>query len=184
MARTKTAASWSSVKAGLREFDRTALFGLLQDLYDASKENQAFLHARLNLGNPLVPYKAVISRWICPDVFRNQPVSVAKAKKAIADYKKAIGHPEGMAELTTFYCEESIAFLNSWGMEDEGYYAALIRMFEQALKWAMPLAANRRAPFLNRLQRVREAGRRIGWGVGDELSDLWDAVAEDDGAGG
>jgi hypothetical protein len=83
------------VKAGLREFDRTALLGLLQDLYGASKENQAFLHARLNLGsNPLDPYKAAISRWICPDVFRNQPVSVAKAKKAISDYKKAIGYPD------------------------------------------------------------------------------------------
>ena len=179
----KTAASWSSVKTGLRGFDRAALLGLLQDLYAASKENQAFLHARLNLGsNPLAPYKTVISRWICPDVFRNQPVSVAKAKKAITDYKKAIGQPEGMAELTTFYCEEVIAFLTSCGMEDEGYYAALIRMFEQSLKWAMHLPANSRAPFLDRLRRVREAGRRIGWGVGDELGDLWDAVAEDDGA--
>ena len=92
MAKTKTSASWSSVKAGLRDFDRTALLGLLQDLYAASKDNQAFLHARLNLGgNPLDPYKAAVSRWICPDVFRNQPVSVAKAKKAISDYKKAIG---------------------------------------------------------------------------------------------
>jgi hypothetical protein len=180
MARTKTAASWSSVKAGLREFDRTALLGLLQDLYGASKENQAFLHARLNLGsNPLDPYKAAISRWICPDVLRNRPVSVAKAKKAISDYKKAIGHPEGMAELTTFYCEEVIAFLNSCGMEDEGYYAALIRMFEQALKWAMHLSANSRTSFLDRLHRVREAGRRVGWGVGDELGCLWDEVAED-----
>jgi hypothetical protein len=99
MARTKTAANWSSVKTGLRDFDRTGLLGLLQDLYTASKENQAFLHARLNLGgDPLAPYKAAISRWICPDVFRNQPVSVAKAKKAISDYKKAIGHPEGIAE--------------------------------------------------------------------------------------
>jgi hypothetical protein len=109
---------------------------------------------------------------------------VANAKKAIAGYKKAIGHPEGMAELTTFYCEEVMAFLTSYGMEDEGYYAALIRMFEQALKWAMHLPANSRAPFLDRLHRVREAGRNIGWGVGDELGDLWDAVSEDDGADG
>ena len=70
------------MKARLRDFDRTALLGVLQDLYAASKENQAFLHARLNLGgNPLAPYKAAISRWICPDVFRNQPVSVAKSQE-------------------------------------------------------------------------------------------------------
>jgi hypothetical protein len=122
----KAVASWRSVKAGLRSFDRTALLGLIQDLYATSKDNQAFLHARLNMGgNPLKPYKAVISRWVCPDIFKNQPVSVAKAKKAIADYKKAIGYPEGMAELSVFYCEEAIVFLRDCGMDDEGYYSAL-----------------------------------------------------------
>lgn len=36
-------------------------------------------------------YKTIIDRWLWPDVFKNQDTSVAKAKKAIADYKKAIG---------------------------------------------------------------------------------------------
>ena len=107
----KTAVSWIGVKTGLRGFDRTALLGLIQDLYAASKDNQAFLHARLNLGgDPLKPYKTVISRWVCPDIFKNQPVSVAKAKKSIADYKKAIGYPEGMAELSVFYLRRSDRF--------------------------------------------------------------------------
>jgi hypothetical protein len=53
---------------------------------------------------------------------KNQPISVSKAKKAIADYKKAIGRPEGMAELSIFYCEEAFGFLESCIMEDEGYF--------------------------------------------------------------
>ncbi len=155
MAKSKTAASWNSAKVKLRDFDRSALLGLLQDLYAASKDNQAFLHARLNLGgDPLAPYKAAISCSICPDVFKNQPVSVAKAKKAISDYEKAIGYPEGMAELTTFYCEEVFVFLRSCGMDDEGYFTALVRMFEQALKWVMLLPEGQRQPFLDRLDRV------------------------------
>ena len=170
----KAAVSWSSVKVGLRDFDRAALIGLVQDLYAVSKENQAFLHARLNLGgDPLKPYKAVISRWVFPDIFKNQPVSVAKAKKAIADYKKAIGYPEGMAELSVFYCEEAIAFLRDCGMDDEGYYSALVLMFEQALKWVTALPKDQQKPFLERLGRVRAAGRQIGWGVGDKMADLW-----------
>ena len=170
----KAAVSWSSVKVGLRDFDRTALLGLIQDLYAVSKDNQAFLHARLNLGgDPLEPYKAVISRWVCPDLFKNQPVSVSKAKKAIADYKKAIGYPEGMAELSVFYCEEAIVFLRDCGMEDEGYYSALVLMFEQALKWVTTLPENQQKPLLERLGRVRAAGRQIGWGVGNEMADLW-----------
>ena len=89
-------------EAKLRDLDSIALLGLLQDLYAASKENRAFLNARLNLGgDPLAPYKTVISRSICPDVFKNQTVSVAKAKRAITDYKKAIGHPEGMGKGVT-----------------------------------------------------------------------------------
>jgi hypothetical protein len=37
------------------------LLGLLQDLYAACKDNQAFLHARLGLGpDQLGPYKATI----------------------------------------------------------------------------------------------------------------------------
>ena len=170
----KAAVSWSSVKAGLRDFDRTALLGLIQDLYAASKDNKAFLHARLDLGGePLKPYKAVISRWVCPDIFKNQPVSVSKAKKAIADYKKAIGYPEGMAELSVFYCEEAIAFLRDCCMDDEGYHSALVLMFGQALKWVTTLPENQQKPLLERLGRVCTAGRQIGWGVGDEMGDLW-----------
>jgi hypothetical protein len=170
----KSAVSWNSVKSGLSGYDRTALLGLIQDLYAASKDNQAFLHARLNIGgDPLKPYKAVISRWICPDLFKNQPWSVAKAKKAIAVYKKAIGYPEGMAELSVFYCEEAIAFLRDCSLEDEGYYTALLLMFELALRRTLLLPESGRAHFLERLGRVRAAAQKIGCGVGDEMTTLW-----------
>ncbi len=104
--------TWNDVKTALLDFDRAGLRGLVQDLYTASKDNRAFLHARLGLGHDqLQPFKACISNWICPDLMNNQSVSVSKAKKAIADYKKAIGRPDGMAELSIFYCEEAFSFL-------------------------------------------------------------------------
>jgi hypothetical protein len=166
--------SWNGVKAGLRDFDRTALLGLIQDLYAASKDNQAILHARFGLGaDPLKPYKAIISRWVCPDIFKNEPWSVAMAKKAITDYKKAIGYPEGMAELSVFYCEEAIAFLRDCGLEDEGYYSALVLMFEQALKRTLSLPEDKREPFLKRLGGVRLETGKIGWGVSDAMDELW-----------
>lgn len=85
----KSKASWSDVKSKLADVDRVGLIGLIQDLYAANKDNQTFLHARFGLGEDILkPYKDTISRWICPDVMRNQPISVAKAKKAITDYKK------------------------------------------------------------------------------------------------
>lgn len=94
MAARKTAPSWSDVKTRLGDFDRAGLIGLVQDLYAASKDNQTFLHARYGLGDDVLkPYKATIDRWLWPDVCKNQDTSVAKAKKAISDYKKAVGQP-------------------------------------------------------------------------------------------
>ncbi|MDT4291887.1 hypothetical protein RO575_20175 [Methylomonas sp. MO1] len=149
----------------MADVDRVGLIGLIQDLYAANKDNQTFLHARFGLGEDILkPYKDTISRWICPDVMRNQPISVAKAKKAITDYKKALGQPEGLAELSVFYCEEVFVFLGYCGMDDEGYFDALVRMFEQALKYVMALPEAKRPAFIHsepprfsrRLQPLRE----------------------------
>lgn len=91
---TKANPSWSDVKTKLADFDRAGLLGLVQDLYAASNDNKTFLHARFRLGDdPLEPYKDVITQWINPQDYR-KPQSVAKAKKAISDYKKALGQPE------------------------------------------------------------------------------------------
>lgn len=133
--KSMAAPTWSVVKAELGQFDRAELLALLKALHGVSRENQAFLYARLGLGtDPLEPYKKVIARWINADVAKGQNISVAKAKKAISDYKKAVGHSLGMVELSVFYCEQAFGLLSNCGIEDEGYFAALVRMFEQALR--------------------------------------------------
>ena len=173
--------TWNNVRVALLHFDRAGLLGLLQDLYTANKDNQAFLHARLGLGHDqLQPFKATISNWICPDVTKNRPISVSKAKKAIADYKKAIGRPEGMAELTIFYCEEAFDFLESCSLEDESYFVALIRMYERSLEFVLSLLPAERANYLGRLDKLRSRGKHVGWGVQDELNGLWHAAALDE----
>lgn len=170
---TKTTPSWSDVKTSLAEFDRAGLLGLVQDLYAASKDNKTFLHARFGLGDdPLESYKAIITQWINPSDYR-KPLSVAKAKKAISDYKKALGQPEGLAELTVFYCEEVFDFLAGCGIDDEGFYSALVRMFEQALKYVLVLPAAQQATFIARLDRVCQLGQNVGWSVGDDFDHLW-----------
>ena len=182
VARSKNASpTWNDVRAVLLDFDRAGLRGLVQDLYTASKDNRAFLHARLGLGHDqLQPFKANISTWICPDLMNNQSVSVSKAKKAIADYKKAIGRPEGMAELSIFYCEEAFGFLESCSMEEESYFAALIRMYGRSLEFVSSLPAAERATYLERLDKLRSRGSHVGWGVQDELNSLWYAAALDE----
>jgi hypothetical protein len=176
----KTSPTWNDVKTALMDFDRAGLRGLVQDLYTASKDNQAFLHARLGLGDDqLKPFKASISRLIAPDLMKGQPTSVSKAKKVIADYKKAIGRPDEMAELSIFYCEEALGFLESCSMDDEKYFAALIRMYGLSLEIVSSLPSAERSTYLRRLGRLRSRGRNVGRVVEEEFNSLWyDAVDE------
>ena len=104
---------------------------------------------------------------------KNEPISVAKAKKAISDYKKAIGRPEGLAELSVFYCEEVFNFLDSCGMDDESYLMALVRMFEQALQLVLVLPLAERTAYLDRLDKLRSRGQDIGWGVEEDFDCIW-----------
>ena len=107
---------WRDLKPILAELDRNGLLTLIQDLYAASRDNKSFLNTRFGLvADVTSPFKATISRWVCPDVTRNQNISVSKAKKATSDYRKATGDLQGMAELTVFYCESCTDFLGFCG---------------------------------------------------------------------
>jgi hypothetical protein len=166
--------SWADVRAFLLTFDRAGLQGLIQDLYAASKNNQAFLHARFGLGpDQFGPYKATISRWINPDLMKNEAVSVSKAKKAIADYRKAMGRPEGLAELSVFFCEEAFSFVEGCSFSDERYFVALIRMYDRSVNFVLTLPLAERRAYVERLGKLRSRAKHVGWGVDDELNDLW-----------
>ena len=169
----ETTPRWSDVKLVLADIDRAGLTGLLQDLYAASKDNQAFLHTRFALGDDVLkPYKATIDRWLCPDVFKNQNYSVVRAKRAISDYKKAIGQRDGLAELMVFYCERAAGFSSDVGLQDEGYFYALLRMFEQSLKTVGALPEDSRPELLARLDSVIGTSGNFGYGVAEEMGDL------------
>jgi hypothetical protein len=171
--RPKTQSTWTDVKAKLAGFDQTALLNLLHDLYAAHKDNQGFLHARFGLGEDVLePYRETIDRWLWPDPFRNQDISVSKAKQAISDYKKAVGDPAGLTELMVFYCEQAAGYCQDLGYQDEGFFDALVRMFEQALKSANTLPADGQLGHVARLDHVREISHQFGYGVGEDMDYL------------
>jgi hypothetical protein len=120
----------------------------------------------------LKPYKIRIDRWLSPDLLKNQSVSASKAKKAITDYKNAIGQPEGLAELMVFYCERASDFSNALGFADEAYFSALVKMFEQAFKISITLENEQRHDLLDRLDNVRSISHSLGYGVGDKMNIL------------
>ena len=133
-----------------------------------------FLHARFGLGvDVLRPYKETLDRWLWPDVLRNQNTSVAKAKQAISSYKKAIGEPAGVAELMVFYCERAAGFCNDLGNQDEVFFDALVRMFEEALKVIGQLPAPDRNALIARLDRVRITSHNLATACADYMDSLF-----------
>jgi hypothetical protein len=105
-------------------------------------------------------------------MFRNQNASVAEANKSIASYKKAIGHPGGLAELMVFYCERASGFSVEVGLQDEGFFIALVRMFEHALQAIARLPDAERPLLMERLHAVCQVSQNIGDGVEDAMRDL------------
>ena len=165
--------AWTDVKTKLAGFDRLGLLGMIQDLYAPNKDKRTLQHARCGLGpDVLAPYKEALDRWLWPDVLRKQDASVVKAKHAISNYRKAVGKPAGLAELMVFYCERAAGFCNDIGYQDDGYFDALLSMFEQALKAIAQLPTSDRNALMARLDRVRVISHNFGYGVGDDMDSL------------
>ncbi len=118
------------------------------------------------------PYKETLDRWLWPDVLRNQNTSVAKAKQAISNYRRAVGEPVGLTELMVFDCEWAAGRCSDIGHQDEGYFDALVRMFEQALRLTDQLPATQRNAFIARRDRVRGHQPQLRYGVGDDMDSM------------
>ena len=73
-----------------------------------------------------------------------------------------------------FYCEQAAGFCDDICSDDEGYFDALVRMFEQAFKFANARSPDRRDDLVSRLEldRVRTMSHDFGYGVGDDMDFL------------
>ena len=173
MSRTKrTRHSWRDIRSVLTEASRKDLLGLVGDLYALRKENRDFLHARfIQDGNTLAPYKETIERNISPAEPWKHPVKLSLARKAISDYRRAVGDPAGIAELMLFYAECGVRYTLEFGDIDERFYSSVVGVFSDGLK-----ALNRCSPdvvskLLPRFETAVQSTDSMGWGFHDGLRD-------------
>ena len=164
--------TWSDVKSALVDIDQKQLLKLVEDLYRFSKENQAFFHARFGVGDdPIGPYKKIIDECMHPDIYSNKPIQIAKAKKAISSYSKAVGDPLGITELMVFFVECGNNFTVNFGDIDEGFYDSLNGMYRRAIQKVLSLPEEQRSGFRVRLEVIMTSSSGIGWGYHDMISD-------------
>ena len=173
--------AWSDVKASVVHMEQRQLVQLIGDLYRLSKENKDFLHARFSIGDdPLKPYKKIIDECMYPDVMSNSPIRIQEAKRAISNYSKAIGDQRGEAELMIYFVERGNAFTLDLGDIDEGFYDALVRMYDRAIAKILKLPEEEQNTFQVRMKEIMDSSDGIGWGYHDDLCDLYYDGFEDD----
>lgn len=154
------------------DIDQKQLLKLVADLYRFSKENQAFFHARFGVGDdPIGPYKKTIDECMHPDIYSNKPIQIAKAKKAISSYSKAVGDLLGVTELMVFFVERGNSFTVNFGDIDEGFYDSLNGMYRRAIQKVLSLPEEQRSVFRDRLEEIMTSSSGIGWGYHDMISD-------------
>jgi hypothetical protein len=170
------------VKSSVVNLDQKQLLILVADLYRFSKENQAFFHARFGVSDdPLAPYKKTIDECMYPDVYSNKSLQISKAKRAISSYSKAIQDPLGETELMVFFVECGNKFTVDFGDIDEGFYEALNRMYQRAIKNVLNLPEEHQGVFQYRLKDIMTSSSGIGWGYhGTLCDDYYNAFPEEE----
>jgi len=169
--------TWSTVKSAASELSQRELLSLIGELYRLSKGNQVFLHARFaDAEAAMEECKAIVTECLYPDVQRDRPLQVAKAKKVVADFCKAVADPAAHAELMLFFVEQGNAFTVELGDIDAGFYSALVAMARRAVETIGSLPVVFREPFRERLAEVVGSSSGIGWGYHDDLKEIYAAA--------
>ena len=174
--------AWSDVKESIALLDKKELIELIASLYRVSGSNRDFLHARFSIGDdPIGPYKKLIEGCMFPDVMKNKPIQISTAKKAISEYSKAVGSGKGEGELMTYFVERGNEFTVEFGDMNEGFYDALLCMYERAIKKVLSLPDEEQHEFRERLRTITVISNGIGWGYHDGLCEqYYQAFPEDD----
>ena len=169
--------TWSSVKAAASELSQNELLSLIGELYRLSKSNQVFLHARFaDRDAAMADCKKLVAECLYPDVQRDRPLQVAKAKKVVADFCKAVADPAAHAELMLFFVEQGNAFTLEYGDIDAGFYSALVAMARRTVEVIVNLPVVLQEPYRDRLAEVVRSSSGIGWGYHDDLKEIYSAV--------
>ena len=98
-------------------------------------------------------------------------LNLAKARKAITDFKKITQHPVAIAELMLHYVENGIEFTNEYGDIDQRFYSSMESMFASLCKHITKNELN--DIYKDRLSEVVDDAPG-GWGFSDSLQEAYD----------
>ena len=155
------------------------LLALIGELYRRDAGNRHFIHAQCAVGDAIGAYKQIIEEHLCPDPMSSQEFSLAAARKAISDYRRAQGDPASLLDLTIHYVECGTRCTLDYGDMWEAFYNSMESMFRKAVGMVEKSDPETQATFLPRLAELVRATQGVGWGYHDELADIFGAAFPD-----
>ena len=161
---------WTDAKKALASKDSKELLALIKDLYSLNPQNKTFIQTKYSLIDPIKPYIEIIEKCVSLDY--RKPINLSGAKKAISQYRKAVGDPKGILELMVFYVECGTDLTCEYGDIDEKFYYSLESMFDNALQALIKFDQNIIDEYLPRLQTIVEKADCVGWGYYDTIVEL------------
>lgn len=164
---------WKDVKSVLAQKDDKELLKLIQQLYSFSTDNKRFINTKYGLTNPIEPYKEIICTYIDPDPMSGcaEPISLSKGRKAISEYRKAVGDTKGLLDLMIYYVEcgtnQTLVYGDMW----EEFYDSMESMYAKAINLLKKSDPSLSVLFLPRLRDIVDKTKGMGWGYHDGLMD-------------
>lgn len=168
---SKSSVTWKDVKTSLTGHTERELLHLIRDLYQFSKENKHFLHARfLDLECGVAPYRQVVKEAVYPHPLANgrpnKNPDIRQAERAIQQYKKASPEPAaGTIELNLTFIEWGLRFTVMYGDHEEAFFSHLIPMTNEVLG----ILRNNNQEVIDHyfpwLMTIKQLAVNIGWDV-------------------
>ena len=174
--------TWSDVKSEVAGLDQKKRLKLGAHSYRLSEENKSFIHARFAAGgDSLALYKKTIDTAMSIDMYKNKPIQISKAKKAISRYLKAAGDPLGEIDLMIFFVECGNHTAMNFGDMDTGVYDAIGRMYGLAIEKVLNLPEEQQGGFKARIKKILTTASAVESGYYDMLYDeYYSAFPEDE----
>ena len=171
--------NWTDIRKILKDAPNEILLELIKGLYNLSPQNKAFIRTQILPGQQdtelLEKSRKQVIRAIYPDTvnFPGLP-RFGESRKIIRAYQKATSDISGTLDLMLLHVERGTQFTGDFGDIDEPFYIALETMLGNAvdLLFESPDPEALYEQFSKRFQGLERAASQIGWGYGDNVSEM------------
>ncbi|WP_249872386.1 DUF6155 family protein [Oceanobacillus saliphilus] len=169
----------SDLKKELKGYDQKELIQLITDLYKLNEDVQDYLAVKMNREDTVSILYEKAQKEILNEFFPTKgfgKMRLAKAKKAITDFKKVTGDHENTISLMLYYVETGTEFTNAYGDIDGRFYDSMLSVYHNVI---VECEKDRELfmKFRDRLYEVVAESEGIGWGYHHGLTDYYDSIS-------